>query len=162
MKTLLTGLILLVFAGSVTAQLPPDPPPIQRIEKLEDKTVELEKRIAVLEDKGTKAPKTTNEAVFGKPLPATTTRVAVGHTHTCVNGHTWDHTMDGGSHRCPICGQPQYVVDSVPKMVTGSPTVVYSQPMTTYQITPYSSGGCANGQCGSDYYSRGLFFRRWR
>jgi hypothetical protein len=54
------------------------------------------------------------------PAPTVTTvsaRAPVGHTHTCAAGHTWDHTMDGGSHRCPTCGLPQFVQDSVPRMV---------------------------------------------
>lgn len=160
MKAILVGISVLLFSSMVAAQGPPDPPPIQRIEKLEDKTADLEKRISRLEATVASSPKTTNEAVFGKPMPSPTgVKVAVGHTHTCSNGHTWDHTMDGGSHRCPFCGQSQYVVDSTPKVVTGSP-VQSSSPVVSYQIVPYSSGGCANGQCDvGTAYSRPGFFR---
>lgn len=30
-------------------------------------------------------------------------RNPIGHTHTCTNGHTWDHTLCTG-HHCPYCG----------------------------------------------------------
>jgi hypothetical protein len=59
-------------------------------------------------------------------------RAPVGHTHTCANGHTWDHSVTAG-HDCPTCGLPQYVQDTAPKRVTVG--------------AASSSGGCTNGQC---------------
>ena len=46
----------------------------------------------------------------------TTYRSPVGHTHTCRNGHTWDH-MENPSHVCKICGASQYYQDRTPQMV---------------------------------------------
>lgn len=43
-------------------------------------------------------------------------RAPVGHTHTCANGHTWDHSANP-SHTCRECGQSQYYQDTSPKMV---------------------------------------------
>jgi len=57
-----------------------------------------------------------------------------GHTHTCRNGHTWDHSMDGGSHRCPTCGESQFVQDSGPRRVSAAPS-------------RGSAGGCPTGGC---------------
>lgn len=76
-----------------------------------------------------------------------------GHTHTCANGHTWDHTMDGGSHRCPTCGLSQFIVDQ-PGAFRGSPRQFY---------TIGSGSGCANGNCptySQPTYGRGIFGRR--
>lgn len=39
-----------------------------------------------------------------------------GHTHTCANGHTWDH-LSNPTHNCKICGLPQYIQDSRPMPV---------------------------------------------
>jgi hypothetical protein len=38
-----------------------------------------------------------------------------GHTHTCSQGHRWDHTMDGGTHLCPYCGEYQSTQDGYEK-----------------------------------------------
>ena len=75
------------------------------------------------------------------PAPAAVVRSPVGHTHTCANGHTWDHTQDGGSHRCPVpgCGLTQFVVDATPRAVAAAPL--------TYQLAPGAAGGCASGNC---------------
>lgn len=75
-------------------------------------------------------------------------RAAVGHTHTCSHGHTWDHSMDGGSHRCPFCGEFQNVVSGSRVVTTGGGSAqalgaasygVYGAPVA------YTSGGCSEG-----------------
>ena len=86
------------------------------------------------------------------PLPVQTSSAVGYHTHTCVNGHTWDHS-NGVGHNCPVCGMAQYVQDSPrttvqqyrPAVQTYSPQPVYYQP--AYSFAPTS--GCANGQCGT-------------
>lgn len=45
-----------------------------------------------------------------------TYRAAVGHTHTCVNRHTWDHQANP-THTCQFCGQQQWVQDRFPSQV---------------------------------------------
>lgn len=64
------------------------------------------------------------------PKAPAATKAFVGHTHTCANGHTWDHSMDGGSHVCPTCGLKQTVVD-VPGCANGAclPATTYAQPV---------------------------------
>lgn len=47
----------------------------------------------------------------------TATRAPIGHTHTCANGHTWDHSANPG-HQCQTCGQSQFVQDRTPRPVT--------------------------------------------
>ncbi len=102
---------------------------------------------------GVVAKKTTTQTVFA-------TRAPIGHTHTCVNGHTWDHQANP-SHKCQYCGAVQYVQDRSPRPVTVTRTVVVDAPApsalpparavqqnTSFYILPRSSaGGCANGQC---------------
>lgn len=61
-----------------------------------------------------------------------------GHTHTCANGHTWDHTMDNGSHKCPSCGLMQFNVDTIRTI----------------------SSGCESGNCPTYTPQRRGFFRR--
>lgn len=107
------------------------------------------------------------------PVPSSTVparpafRAPRGHTHTCANGHTWDHDANPG-HTCQTCGLPQYVQDSVPRSVPVY-GVTYSAPPApqTYQYTlpgAYGSaygatyGGCAGGSC--NIQSGGLFKRR--
>ncbi len=106
-------------------------------------------------------------------------RAPVGHTHTCGNGHTWDHQATSG-HSCPHCGQSQYVQDRSPRMVTVARTVQFTEQVPVVAVTPapqpaparpvvvnasvgtsYDSlralgvtfatgaGGCANGQCST-------------
>ncbi len=77
------------------------------------------------------------------PIPQqykVTNSVGDGHTHTCANGHTWNHATNP-THNCQVCGLPQYVQDSTPRAVS----------QQNYQAPTYSSqlGGCANGQCQS-------------
>lgn len=95
-------------------------------------------------------------------VPVLTHRQPMGHTHTCVNGHTWDHAMTAG-HNCPICGAAQYVQDRTPRMVTVRTTTTRVVPVTTqatlpiavpgrattqYPANPFQSGGgCASGNC---------------
>lgn len=64
-----------------------------------------------------------------------------GHTHTCANGHTWNHAVHAG-HDCPVCGLPQFIQDPVPRQVNINGSVNRS-------IITTGSGGCANGQCGT-------------
>lgn len=56
-------------------------------------------------------------------------RAPVGHTHTCGNGHTWDHQANPG-HICLSCGLSQYTQDRSPRRVLfRRPAVV--QPVDT-------------------------------
>lgn len=73
-----------------------------------------------------------------------TTRQPVGHTHTCANGHTWDHSITS-SHNCPTCGLFQNQQDVFPRPVTTAPqSSVFASPFASpIQV----SGGCANGRC---------------
>jgi hypothetical protein len=88
------------------------------------------------------------------PLP--TTRAAVGHTHTCRNGHTWDHS-ENPTHNCRICGAFQNVQDRTPRPVTvtravqSAPPVIRAAPVT---IRLPQTSGCANGNCASPYSFR--------
>lgn len=97
-----------------------------------------------------------------------TFRPPVGHTHTCRNGHTWDHQVTAG-HNCPTCGLYQNVIDGPRRAVETTvytdatrdwhptPTgtrVVTVQPDSTWPSSPeirytfpQSVGGCPNGQC---------------
>ncbi len=103
-------------------------------------------------------PKATALAPVPVTQPPSALRTPVGHTHTCANGHTWDHTMDNGTHVCPVCRLPQTSVDTVPRMVGNT----QSQPLSySLQQSSFSSG-CANGSCGVlQTERRGLFgFRR--
>lgn len=85
-------------------------------------------------------------------------RRPVGHTHTCANGHTFDH-KDGANkdHVCPHCGvvvtetdpRPRMVKETVPGLeaVTTEGPVTYQRVLTA-TITPQSIGSaCANGSC---------------
>jgi hypothetical protein len=103
-----------------------------------------------------------------------TTRAPIGHTHTCANGHTWDHAANP-THTCQFCGLNQFVVDTRPRAVTvtAAPIVKQSLPVRAvsydhewdYKTPPllqslYSSvsaGGCANGQCATPSRGRGFF-----
>lgn len=90
---------------------------------------------------------------------APSVRAAVGHTHTCANGHTWDHTVTAG-HNCPVCGLPQYVQDSRPRMVNtaggavratpvAAPSSFSSETFQSYSLGGCSAGGCAGGSCSA-------------
>lgn len=87
------------------------------------------------------------------------TRAARGHTHTCANGHTWDHAANP-THQCQFCGQNQYVQDRSPRPVTirtvatdatlRPSTAAYAAPQTTsFYSLPRASAGCANGSCAT-------------
>lgn len=108
-----------------------------------------------------------------KPAPATPTASyrlvpATGHTHTCAAGHSWDHTMDGGTHRCPVCGLSQFVVGHAAYVY--KPVGVVQTPAATVQVTQpapsvasaCASGACATGACQSAATTRGRFFLRSR
>ncbi len=87
------------------------------------------------------------------------TRAPIGHTHTCANGHTWDHSVTD-SHNCPVagCGLFQNYQDAVPRMVNIGGYWSADQKGSPYQVTfdhslypGYGSaqgGGCANSSCG--------------
>lgn len=75
-------------------------------------------------------------------------RVASGHTHTCANGHTWDHSINP-THNCQVCGLPQYVQDPFPR-----PVMSYSASPSYYPLPSFSSGGCANGSCSTGVVRR--------
>lgn len=78
-----------------------------------------------------------------------TVRAPVGHTHTCKNGHTWDHTATA-SHNCPICGAYQNVQDRSPRPVTvarvTNATIAHQSAPSVF-VLPRASSGCANGNC---------------
>lgn len=97
------------------------------------------------------------------------TRSPQGHTHTCPNGHTWDHSATPG-HNCPICGSAQFVQDRSPRMVTVMRTVKVETPEVAYASVPQTApaiaapaqtylspviykarGGCANGSCSRSF-----------
>lgn len=98
-------------------------------------------------------PMAVTPALPKAPAPKTSPKAPVGHTHTCPKGHTFDHTMDGGTHRCPYpgCGLPQYVQDPYPR-------TVYPQTPTYITLPGTSFGGCPNGSCSVPQRS-GLFRR---
>ncbi len=91
----------------------------------------------------------------------TTTRAPVGHTHTCVNGHTWDHQANAG-HRCLLCGVTQLVQDRFSRPVTvvqavrvpaqqtqaTAPAPATYQPASIVQYSKYQQkSNCPNGNC---------------
>lgn len=86
------------------------------------------------------------------PAAPTGYRQPHGHTHTCSAGHSWDHDSNP-THTCQVCGLPQNVVDSTPKMIQTT-TATYTIPLTLTG-TP----GCVNGNCPAPttYQRRGLF-----
>lgn len=92
------------------------------------------------------SPKTTKTTVTA----SWNTRAPVGHTHTCTNGHTWDHKLSA-SHNCPYCGQFVNVQDRSPRPVTvkTASSVQETAPveMFTMPARVGSAGNCANGQC---------------
>ncbi len=94
----------------------------------------------------------------------TTTRAPVGHTHTCRNGHTWDH-QENPTHTCRFCGLSQAVQDRFARPVTIIRTERVPQPLPVgpelrpTQAVQYPTGAqviqrmmqpssnCPNGQC---------------
>lgn len=104
------------------------------------------------------APVVTAAASWGQ----TAGRQPTGHTHTCANGHTWDHATHAG-HDCPVCGLSQYTQDARPRPVTVGQTRAASQPaaaVKTYTIGA-SASGCANGACETtDFRDRKKLFGR--
>jgi len=69
-------------------------------------------------------------------------KTSVGHTHTCANGHTWDHSVTS-SHSCPTCGLQQYVQDAKAKPVTAGAVKTVAQPKVFVGYTKT----CNNGVC---------------
>lgn len=139
--TITTG-YLLFLSGNVNGQTPKPwvPETVRRL----DKPVYISPKKVV----------NTTQTVWS-------TRQPIGHTHTCANGHTWDHQANSG-HTCLICGLSQYVQDSSPRMVTvrtSSNVPTYYYPQTTYlpqytytqgytpQYTLGNSSNCVNGKC---------------
>lgn len=107
----------------------------------------------------------THAAVPDTPSPVTVAppaevtghwsyRAPVGHTHTCVNGHTWDHTANP-THTCQICGAQQVVIDNPSRPVgvwfgpaaSVAPPPPYRAPPTTYAPFGSAGGGCSSGNC---------------
>lgn len=84
--------------------------------------------------------KTQSPAASSAPA----TKVASGHTHTCSKGHTWDHTMDGGSHRCPFCGESNFVVSNRTHVTSLSTT----EPSYQYSLSQ-SYSGCSGPGCAT-------------
>lgn len=113
------------------------------------------------------APPPKTVTVPPKPVVPTRTtatyRQPVGHTHTCANGHTWDHQANPG-HTCKICGLQQFVQDPVARPVLVSPATTPPESAPTYQppYQLYGSGGCANGSCPTVAVParQGIFKRR--
>lgn len=154
---------LLLVAGAATAADPPKTYYLNKdgtvtarldavetkVESLQDTVDALRKRVAFLE--GTKEqfrPPAPAQASAPAKAPATPVQVTPvpayqGHTHTCSRGHTWDHSMDGGSHHCPACGEFQNVVDQGPprRTYSSAPVVRYVRQPVLY--TP----GCGPGGC---------------
>ena len=85
-------------------------------------------------------------------IQTVTHRAPRGHTHTCRNGHTWDHSVTS-SHNCPTCGLYQNIQDRVVRPVTiiqTRPAVSATPVRTTAPMrlpATSLSGGCANGNC---------------
>lgn len=175
MRNLFSVLAVGLLSGPVFAQSPTEyysktnPPPQDpkiavleaRLDKLEAKSVAQDSKLdAILAAVSKPAPVQVAKApVPVQPVQQVTSgvRAPVGHTHTCANGHSWDHTMDGGSHLCPFCGLPQTIQDRTPRMVAPVAPAVTSPATPSYHLCQsYSlgaSGGCANGSCqsGSSY-----------
>lgn len=90
------------------------------------------------------------------------TRAPHGHTHTCRNGHTWDHAANP-THTCKFCGLSQYVVDRPSRPVTivvAAASSVRQEPappsvrpaarpvsVMPRSLSFQSSGGCGPGGC---------------
>lgn len=127
--------------------------------------VAINKKVWILTDTSTvmSTPKTTTTAW--------NTRAPVGHTHTCKNGHTWDHQLST-SHNCPYCGAFQNVQDRSPRPVTIKvaasssiqqkeeiPRLTAPTPVVRHEIytLPAVTSGCENGQCQMQQSRR--FFR---
>ncbi len=70
-----------------------------------------------------------------------------GHTHTCANGHTWNHATHAG-HDCPTCGLSQFIQDPSPRAVN-----------LGYKTLSVASSPCASGNCPAPQKT-GLFGRR--
>jgi len=172
MKSLLSMLALVVFAFTAKAEQPKyylnDNGTVElRLANVESKVQDLEDRVTKLEKSNlpplrsalpasaptvTKAPATPEKLYAPFVQPAT--RAPIGHTHTCVNGHTWDHTMDGGSHNCPFCGSRQTTQDRFAQQVTIVPMVAAASRTNTSSNYTYTesfkaSSGCANGACAT-------------
>lgn len=95
---------------------------------------------------------------------ANTVRQAHGHTHTCANGHTWDHD-ENPTHTCQQCGLSQFYQDTTPRLVQtvrASPASKTLPNQMQYNLPSASIGnvsGCAGGNCPTATYSsprRGL------
>lgn len=66
-----------------------------------------------------------------QPTVAQSYAPTIGHTHTCANGHTWDHNTNP-THTCQVCGLQQYIQDPYPRtMCVGG-----NCPTATYRVFP--------------------------
>ncbi|MBX9623835.1 MAG: hypothetical protein K2X82_08465 [Gemmataceae bacterium] len=138
-------------AAEVRPADPPDPP----VDALRKRVAHLDGSVAM---PGAASP--------GRVGPAGMS----GHTHTCRNGHTWDHSQDGGSHRCPTCGESQNVVDQPGRETappvrystgSGCPTGGCPAVSAGSYRTLGSASGCGPGGCPAPSAARGGLFRRW-
>lgn len=136
--------VSLALSASVALAASPsadEPPELRRrVESLEARMDRVER---ILIAPTTKLPTPPTAAVAPPQL-----RVAVGHTHTCARGHTWDHTMDGGAHICPFCGLPQNGVDPVPRMVSSGPADPDATVRYSLSQSPFSTG-CSGPGCST-------------
>lgn len=83
-------------------------------------------------------------------------RQSIGHSHTCSRGHTWDHTMDGGNHNCPFCGQHVTRVDTPSRMISISSFPRKESEAIQYQLPP---NNCPGGICNIPQTTRFRLFR---
>lgn len=83
---------------------------------------------------------------WGKTTTTTSwhTRAPQGHTHTCANGHTWDHAANA-SHVCQFCGLTQMIQDRSPRPVTVLSSGNVSTRTVTAPVVRFSN--CPNGNC---------------
>lgn len=76
-------------------------------------------------------------------------RNAIGHTHTCRNGHTWDHSVTS-SHNCPTCGQYQNLQDPTPRKVPIQRVIEVPAPVRVVPVQTtirFAQPNCPNGNC---------------
>jgi hypothetical protein len=150
-------LSLLGLPGSLRASFFPDPPAVAA----------LADPPPVVQD-----PPPVQTQVRTTTRMVTTYRRPRTHSHTCRNGHTWDHALNP-THTCQICGAQQFVQDTPWRMIpvtsqqvvevpiapawTDSPptpantparaTAVRTPTIQEVQRVMRYSQGCASGNC---------------
>lgn len=167
-RSLLTLIAAVLVTSAAGAAEPPkyylktDGTVEARLEKVEssvgdikDELAQLRARLARLEGAADPIPPRAAEPAPKAPdVSAATVAKPVktsfsGHTHTCSRGHTWDHTMDGGSHQCPTCGEVQTVIDSPGRVMRVASTA------QTFG-SPCGPNGCS-AQATYSYRRAGIF-----